>query len=338
VSHTYTSNTLNVTDGEITEHDTSKDDDINILSAECRWHGVETSESVPASSSDERSYNDNAFAYYQDNEDIWFSEQTPSLTGNEQTFDKTAYFINWENLGIDVDHYEADVELEVYDNNDNLVDSKTGTVDFAGAKVSDTPASFNSYPPVKIEYTTFHPDYYVRGRFWDNSSPSTKGSGSESANLQVGVINYYTEVSHTVDPFVTRDVDGSYSGNIDGGTWSPWVTLNGLAANENNEFYHNISGSNEADYEFTYDWDYQFPTAQKQFRLYDEDQNTIHKVALADPSDSLLNYNHHRYALNGTVYALDVVDPSDENAIDWVKWYHPTHGEYCPRAYDTIQL
>ena len=139
----------------------------------------------------------------------------------------------------------------------------------------------------------------------------------------------------TTDPFVTRDVDGAYTGEVTDGTWTAWQSLSGLVEGVN-EFYHNISGSNEANFEFRYDWEYRHPeSVGGSLSIGSRDGTQIHRVALADTSSSRLDYNHVRVLVGGTVYAVDVVDPTDENAIEWFRIGTPNYGIVCPRAYQT---
>lgn len=155
--------------------------------------------------------------------------------------------------------------------------------------------------------------------------------GPNDADFTVRAKTHYIE--ETTDPSVTGDVDGSYTGTLSDGEWSPWVTLSGLSGDVSNSFNHSISGSNEANFEFTYDWNYDFPTAQYQLRI--QDGTNIKKVAIADTSDSLLNQDHIRCSINGTTYIIDAVDPTHDYAIDNVK-IETQNGVFSPRYYDSV--
>jgi hypothetical protein len=334
VSQTYTSNTLRVSHGEITSHTTPSD--INVLSAQARWQGVNTTtESTTTETVEGSNVKSASFEISGSDSYAYLTDMGVSLPDVDEGFD--SYTLRTENT----EPHNNEWNYEVY----------TSIYDLEPVYELEWEKGYDSYQMGPTDYTGVsrgHEDlysYYDPSEYELNSFVVTPTEDGYTMYLEGAVEAFYsyettvteTTTHYTTDPYVTRDVSGSYTGTLSDGEWSPWVTLNGLEEGVN-EFYHNISGSGEAYFEFEYTYEEVYPTVQKQLRLYDADQNAIHTVALADPSDSQLDYNHHRYALNGTVYALDVVDPSDENAIDWVKWYHPTHGEYCPRAYDTIQL
>jgi hypothetical protein len=322
VSQTYTSDTLRVSHDEITSHTTPSD--INVLSAQARWQGVDAPVTDYYGDSNGYHWNtatDTADPLTPSDEGTTITQNFPSFSGSFRFH--TAKFV------IDIlTPARVEYDYEIYDSNDNLIDSGNDVVDYLNREGSGEETHYNNI-------SQRHDDGYQELTLTNIEL----GSDEDEAYAKSYTHSAWktSTTKSTQDPFVTRDVDASYTGTLSDGEWSTWQSMTGLVEGTN-EFYHNISGSEEAYFEFEYTYEETYPTVQKQFRLYDEDQNAIHKVALADPSDSQLDYNHHRYALNDTVYALDVVDPSDENAIDWVKWYHPTHGEYCPRAYDTIQL
>jgi len=162
-------------------------------------------------------------------------------------------------------------------------------------------------------------------------------NGNEPDNhLTFYTVGYYP-VYDTKNPRVTRDVIGELGDvTLTDGSQTVWKTLNGLEPSGNQEFYHDIDGSEEAYFRFRFDWEPAYPTALKQMRLQDMNSDITHKVALADPSDSQLQYNCFRTAIYGTTYAIDVVDPSDSSAIETHRMYHPTDGIVCPRSYDTV--
>jgi hypothetical protein len=312
VSQTYTSDTLRVSHGEITSHTTPSD--INVLSAQARWQGIDVTETET---------NKHTRVNISNIYDITGTQET-DITWPD-TYNDEDYQYNEAMNYMSQGDKDASNEMEFWAwwEYDSSTDDKS-TADYHAHQTSDV-LKFTSLSKDLRTKTGHARIEVINGEWWIENEFQTHYETTTSTTY------------HTKDPYVTRDVDASYSGTLSDGEWSTWQTMTGFVEGTN-EFYHNISGSNEAYFEFEYTYEEVYPTVQKQFRLYDVDQNAIHTVALADPSDSQLDYNHHRYALNGTVYALDVVDPSDESAINWVKWYHPTHGEYCPRAYDTIQL
>lgn len=146
--------------------------------------------------------------------------------------------------------------------------------------------------------------------------------------------NYYT--TSTQDPRVARDVSADTGSlTLNDGEQSAWYQLDGLDATPE-EFYHDISGSNEARFRFRFDWEETFPDVLLEARISDVGSDTTYKVALADPSDSQLEYDAVRVAVGGTIYALDVAKSADSSTVDTHRFYHPTHGELRPRYFDTV--
>jgi len=140
--------------------------------------------------------------------------------------------------------------------------------------------------------------------------------------------NCSTTYYDTEDPSVSGDVSASYNGTLNNGETSSWQTLSGLTTGDNT-FDHSISQSNEARFRFEFDWQYDIPTALAVYRV--AIGGTTYDVALADPNDSSLEYNFYRVQVDGEgVLALDVVSPSDSNALP-VFVYHPTHGKLALR-------
>lgn len=140
--------------------------------------------------------------------------------------------------------------------------------------------------------------------------------------------NCNTAYYDTQDPSVSGDVSGSYNGTLNNGETSSWQTLSGLTAGDNT-FDHSISQSNEAQFRFEFDWQYEVPTALAVYRVVIN--GTTYDVAMADPSDSSLEYDCYRAQVDGEgILALDVVSPSDANAIP-AYVYHPTYGKLALR-------
>jgi len=313
---TYTSPTLSVSNGEITNHDTATvASDINILAAECRWQGVDAEKSEPNDGFNSNSASGTtAVSKIGDNVSLTFPGYNGSFDGHvmqlevssgtsQNTFpiEFTIRF-NYEFTGFDTVDHEEQVTIE-----DNTT-------------------------------TSFPQDALSNEHVGSEIRIGVSGNTDAFVEWTLAAITKYTTTTtitkSTQDPFVTRDVDGSFSGTLSDGEWSSWKTLNGLATGVN-EFYHNISGSNEAKFEFRYDWEYTYPEpVGGALSIGSRDGSQVHRVALADPSSSRLAYNHVRALVGGTVYAIDVVDPSDPDAIDWLR-IGSQHGVVCPRAYQT---
>lgn len=144
-----------------------------------------------------------------------------------------------------------------------------------------------------------------------------------------------TDTSNTQDPRVTRDVLGESSVTLTEGETSNWYSLSELDPDAE-EFYHDIDGSGEARFRFRFDWERAYPDAIAELRIDGVDTDTVHRVALADPSDGQLVHNSIRTSVDDQVLAVDVVPPSDSDAIESHRLYHPVDGILCPRAFATI--
>ncbi|SEO72163.1 hypothetical protein SAMN05216388_1017104 [Halorientalis persicus] len=330
---TYTSPTLTVSNGEITSHDTADvADGISILSAECRWQGVTTTET----NTSWNTYLDDTRDNNPDSQTYVTHELTQPLEGTEQKDfravaiigvelpDDTGYGFNFRLLA-DNDG-DGDFEQDIR-NKGSKMNSFYESHDVKGDTLQNPPDGMAARIFPNAEYNG---KLHYLG--WENRDLITLDY--ISAGIEYRYKSTVTVTEQTTDPFATRDVDGAYSGTLSDGEWSPWVTLNGLQTGVN-EFYHNISGSNEAKFEFRYDWEYTFPEpVGGLLSVGARDGSQLHRVALADPSSSRLAYNHVRVLVGGTAYAIDVVDPSDPDAIDWFR-LGTQHGVVCPRAYQT---
>lgn len=314
---TYTSDTLRVSDGEITSHDTTTvGESINILSAECRWQGVNSSNTQT---------------------EIYSNNKYPTITDEAQYIDIN--FPNY-NTGENFSRHEGVIYLNedtniTFDHRYLIHNTNTGNIvegsSFTEVSLSGTLDSCPLFP-TKAD-NNLNTDY-TENKYYLEVIIQPHGSPSADLTIELDTVTTKTVTNNTTDPFVTRDVDGSYSGTIGDGNWTAWQSLSGVAEGVN-EFYHNISGSGEAYFEFRYDWEYQYPTAQKQLRISDINNNVIHNVALADPSSANLDYNHVKTSVGGTTYAIDVVAPSDPDAIGWLRM-QTQYGEVCPRAYESF--
>ncbi|OYR94047.1 hypothetical protein DJ71_02370 [Halorubrum sp. E3] len=143
-----------------------------------------------------------------------------------------------------------------------------------------------------------------------------------------------TTTHYTQDTRVTRDVLGESSVTLTDGEVSNWYSLSGLDP-DTEEFYHDIDGSGEARFRFRFGWERAYPDAIAELRIDDVDSETVHRVALADPGDNQLVHNSIRASVDGQALAVDVVPPSNDDAIDSHRFYHPVDGILCPRAFGT---
>lgn len=173
------------------------------------------------------------------------------------------------------------------------------------------------------------------------SVTSTDPNNTRSLEMKTRGQDSTTTTTDTQYPSVSGDVSASPGiANLGNDNTSQWYSLSGLAPNSEN-FNHSISGSNDAEFQFRFDYELALPQAVRQLRFYDAGSNQAKYVALADPSDSALDYNAVRVyvADAGQELAMDVVsDSSDPNAISANRIYHPTHGVLYPRAFDSSSL
>jgi hypothetical protein len=309
---TYTTQFFRVSNGEVTTHN-PKDllgvsADIKILSAEARWEGITTTETQ--TSTDVASNGNNTG--FQDSSIV--SATIPAVpSGYDFLQHQYDIFIG------DLDSGQSyDVGWTSPWEGDRSESGVASQSEFIGS--GDTYGENYSGEAVTANRDPFGADFTIR------ISVVTKG---ERTTTQ-------TTTKKTKYPRVTRDVSADSFEVLNDGERSDWVTLSGLDPDEE-EFYHDIDGSGEARFQFRFDYEFSFPDAVRQLRIYDSEKSIINKVALADPSDSNLDYNHVRISEGGSTYAVDVVDPSDSDALSWFKIQ--THkGVVSPRAFDQVSV
>lgn len=159
-------------------------------------------------------------------------------------------------------------------------------------------------------------------------------SGGDGLDVEIQAVaeTQYTEESTTTDqtqdPSVTIEETGDTvtgPSSINDGETSDLYYPSIGSDQSTITFNHSINGSQKADFEFAYDWEYPFPEALGKMGI--QIQGTTYKVALADPSHSGLDYSFFKvkHPTEG-VLAADVVDTSEEDALP-IKIHHPTKGE-----------
>ena len=310
---TYTTSWQSVSNGDVTTHDPQSlvptDKQIRILSAEVQWEGITTSSTSP-------NYQTNTnrpsadISNYSSGFSQSLSTSFPSVPNGYN------YFINTISANIHTNGSVNGVNYLYEIDGDRVIDGGSGTngpifserTNYVGSDVtiivSADSVDFASYVEVKAP---------VR----------TKGSKTT------------TSTNKTTDPRVKRDVSGDANGiTLNDNEQSNWYSLSGLAPN-NEEFYHDIDGSETARFRFRFEWEKTIPDPQKQLRVYDADNDVYQLVALADPSDTRLVYDWLRVAVDGTVYAVDVVDTDNGSALQSHRLFHPTDGVVALRSYDT---
>lgn len=319
MTQTYTSGEISVSRGDITGHDTaSVAEDISILDARARWQGVTITEETGETVTKE---NTSSFSVTESDTGV---TKTASFPGPTYFWDSATLIEHATRTFLDSGAGTIEFDFTIYDN--------SGSV-FATGSGSSSKASGGS------EVNEFWTEYDTRLDSGGEIEFTITNVQADQAPIggYVGALSSFAETTtkQTTDPAATRDVDASYTGTLSDGEWSPWVSMGGVEQGVN-EIYHNLSGSEEAVFQFEYDWEYIYPTPAKQLRIGSRDGSKIHKVSVTDTNSDRLDYNHIRTTVNGNVYAIDVVDPSDPNALDWVRIGTPNHGIVCPRVYETI--
>lgn len=326
---TVTSDWFTVNNGEITTHDpqdmSGETAPIEIQSAEIQWEGITTSPDTKINKNTSEKYH---------------VDPGDAIGTGSTDFPPV-------DSGYDFDYYENYLILL----NDDA-DDVDKTVDlFIEVHWSDTDTgdSFtNEYsadwvvPEVGEEKVIVKGEHYHNSK-WDHVSLSinnNESTGGPDVSIQTQPRTHMTESGtteeKTQDPAVSGDVSAdSGTLTLNDGEQSSWFALSGLDPN-NEDFFHDISGSETARFRFRFDYVLNHPTPQDYVRIYDADAGVKRKVALADPTDSKLKYNAIRVDRNGNTYALDVVNPGDQYEIDFVRFYHPTHGTLVPRQIDTV--
>jgi len=319
--NTYTSDWIRVSHGDITTHNPQDlvggGNEITISNAEIQWQGV----NVEKNSISTYYVGDSATGETTVDKDFTLTVQSP----DSGTYDYVEYWFRaWREISSNPIEIEWTVETDwgVVDSGTWVYDDYQNTDD---AEVFDYLESNN----------VIGQNVYVTFDIITGYNRSDKVEYDIQVRTQSSAT--FTTTYKTDSPRVTRDVSAdSNSGELNDGETTNWISLDGFKSSGDQEFYHDIDGSDEAYFRFRFDWEYAFPTALKQLRIKDTNDNTTHKVALADPSDSQLDYNSFRTSVGGTTYAIDVVDPSDRSAIETHRMYHPTDGIVCPRSYDTV--
>lgn len=138
----------------------------------------------------------------------------------------------------------------------------------------------------------------------DTSYPIFTQTVSETTN---------TTETKTQDPSVNISETGdSVNGpsSVDDGSFTSWYSISMQSGK--NTFNHSINGSNNAYFEFEYDYQFSTPTVVKRKRITHGGQN--HDLPLVDPNDNALEYDNLLYYVDGQVLAADLVQPDDPDA------------------------
>lgn len=149
-----------------------------------------------------------------------------------------------------------------------------------------------------------------------------------------------TQTLNTVDPSVSGDVSGAYSGTLTDGEQSPWQSLSGLTA-DSETFTHQIGESGTAKFQFRFDWAYDAATpTHGTVGFLDAAAGVWRECAVAAPDDPALQYDHVGVYNDATSAwgVLDLVDASADGAISGYEVYDPDVGWLAPRQYSTTAI
>ena len=168
------------------------------------------------------------------------------------------------------------------------------------------------------------------------------GTGIQIVTIQVGdgnreLLEQIASVSDGV--FFDGSIDTELFGTVlNDNELSQWKELNGVTRDEQT-FIHSIEGSGLAEFRFRFDWEYLTPEPTfGTTGLYDDSAGVWREVAVANEEDSALQYTHVQVFNDEQDEwgALDVVDLSNENAIEAFQFYDEDAGWLAPRQFNTV--
>lgn len=139
--------------------------------------------------------------------------------------------------------------------------------------------------------------------------------------------------------FFDGDVDAGFFGTtLSDNELSDWKELNGITRTEQT-FTHKIGGTGKAEFRWRFTWEFDTPQPRNGTTgFYDNSADVWREAAVANPDDESLEYNHI-IIYNNTESewgALDVVDISNENAIESHQFYDDKNGWLAPREFDAV--
>lgn len=304
MAQTYTSQWFAVSNGDITTHNpqslvpTGKD--IRILDAEVQWEGVDT---------------------------VTTKTKSNSVSDVDYfRFTGCANLVSWPTMPSSDTSF---ISQTLSANGEFIPDTQTDS-DSGQGNIQSDPHDFVS--EIQVDNFSVSKSF---GSYAEGTVTACPGGGSFASGVNCTATTKYELTLHTTDPRVTRDVTGESNTTLSDSKTSDWYSLSGLAP-DSEEFYHDIDGSGKARFRFRFDWERAYPDAIAELRIDDVDFEITHRVALADPGDNQLVHNSIRVSVDGQVLAVDVVPPSDDDAIDSHRLHHPVDGILCPRAFGTV--
>lgn len=310
MSDTYTSSETAVNNGDTTiytvpsEHDTP-------TSAKVRWQGKTNFNAYIDGGTVENNYQ-SAIASQTEGSKISVSGEAPQAPSNATNIEGVDYSVRATN------HSDKTISLTASDDNNSV--SITGDVIvFNGSYTSDS-------------FVGDSPEYWGGSEGSPVTAYAHHNEIGETHEIRAE-LETRTEWSErddipTQNPSVEIGENGStasYSGSISDGSWTSWQSI-GMVSGQNT-FNHSIGGSNKADFQFEYTYA-TTPDAQYTYRV--TINGTVYDSAIANTSDSALQYDSVRVAIAGNTYCYDVVDPDDPDALPYY-FYHPNHGKLALR-------
>ena len=244
-------------------------------------------------------------------------------------------------IDFDYDAVEL-VELDTLESNrDNVIDAINGLDDFGGTDISvglDAAADSLGGGEGTIVLIT-------DGESGDNPIPTAESIGDDGIQIvtvQVGngeteILQEIADVSNGV--FFNQTINPELFGTVlNNNELSEWKEITCLTREEQ-EFIHSIEGSGLAEFRFRFNWEYL--TAEPTFGttgFYDDSAGVWREVAIANEEDSALQYTHVQVFNDEQDEwgVLDVVDLSNENAIEAFQFYDEDTGWLAPRQFNTV--
>lgn len=337
--NTYTSGWQTVDRGDVTTHNpqssVSTSDEISVVSAEVQWEGINGSKQTKTEDSSSpwgpytTSKSPSATSPYTfENHD-----DDPNITGDEV---ETKIELTITNTGNHDRSFEA-----FYDHNNSGSWTEFTETDFTPTILSPNESiTMGQTETRSIGGTYYHPPdvEFKINQGSANDAPNENVPMDIEASVTYTSYEYTTTTTYTTDPRVTRDVTGESGGiTLDDGEQSQWYTLSGLTADDE-EFYHSIDGSKTARFRFRFDWETVYPTpSHGMVGFYDSSADAWHEVIVATPTDANLQHNHITIynASEDSWGALDVVDVSNDLALEQYAFYDSDAGWLAPRKYQT---
>lgn len=160
---------------------------------------------------------------------------------------------------------------------------------------------YDNYIGEDVNFTFYRTDGYV-----------------SSKNVDITARTGYKYYDQTQDPQVDdtgTSATGAYSGTLDNDNKTSWISFPHFAnggSTSSFEVSTTVSGSNQVDIRFRYDYELDAPTPvdYKEVEL----NGTIYTLPLVDPNDSALENGQLEYYASDQYLAADLVDPSDPDA------------------------